>query len=107
MTVAYIGTPHTGFEINIFLTFQIILVTAFGFNEDFVGWGREDSEFVARLYNSGVKRRNLRFGGLGCHIHHPPRSRDSLEQNDRLLAEAIDAKRVRCERGLNLHAPTA
>ena len=27
-----------------------------GFNEDFVGWGREDSEFTARLLHSGIKR---------------------------------------------------
>lgn len=75
-----------------------------GFNEDFVGWGREDSEFAARLLNAGVKRRNLRFAALGCHLHHPPRPRDALERNDALLAGAVeDAKRIRCERGLNLH----
>ena len=27
-----------------------------GFNNDFEGWGREDSEFVARLINNGIKR---------------------------------------------------
>lgn len=74
-----------------------------GFNEDFVGWGREDSEFVTRLFNAGVKRRNLKFAALGCHLHHPPRSRDALERNDATLAQTIDAKAVRCERGLNLH----
>ncbi len=30
-----------------------------GFNEAFVGWGREDNEIAARLYNIGVHRRNL------------------------------------------------
>ena len=28
-----------------------------GFNNEFEGWGREDSEFVVRLINSGVKRK--------------------------------------------------
>lgn len=29
-----------------------------GFNENFIGWGREDSEFVARfLFNKGIFRR--------------------------------------------------
>ena len=74
-----------------------------GFNEDFVGWGREDSELVARLYNAGLRRRNLRFAALCCHIHHPPRSRESLEHNDALLAETTRRRIVRCERGLNLH----
>jgi len=74
-----------------------------GFNEDFVGWGREDSELVARLYNAGLRRKNLRFAALGCHIHHPPRSRKNLELNDKLLAETMRYGTVRCERGLNLH----
>ncbi|MCC8189944.1 MAG: glycosyltransferase family 2 protein [Planctomycetes bacterium] len=74
-----------------------------GFNEDFVGWGREDSEFVTRLINAGLRRRNLRFAGLGCHLYHPPRSRDRLEKNDELLAATVDSGASRCQRGINLH----
>ena len=32
-----------------------------GFNQAFQGWGREDSELVARLYNYGIKRREHPF----------------------------------------------
>ena len=32
-----------------------------GFNEEFVGWGEEDSEFAWRLIKSGVDKVNLRF----------------------------------------------
>lgn len=74
-----------------------------GFNEDFVGWGREDSEFVARLYNSGLRRRILRFAALACHLHHPPRSRERVEQNDDMLRRSLERKAVRCDNGLNLH----
>lgn len=74
-----------------------------GFNEDFVGWGREDSEFVTRLLNAGVRRRNLRFAAAVCHLYHPPRSGDGLAKNDALLAAAVDAGASRCENGLNLH----
>lgn len=74
-----------------------------GFNEDFVGWGREDSEFVTRLFNAGVKRRNVKYAALGCHLYHPPRSRDGLANNDGLLAASIDAGLARCERGVDLH----
>jgi len=28
-----------------------------GFNEDFEGWGREDSELAVRFYNYGLKRK--------------------------------------------------
>ena len=78
-----------------------------GFNEDFVGWGREDSEFVTRLFNAGVKRKNLRFAALGCHLYHPPRSREGLAANDAMLATAIETGATRCERGLNLHEASA
>ena len=74
-----------------------------GFNEDFTGWGREDSEFCSRLFKSGVRRRNLRFAALACHLHHPPRSREGLDKNDALLAESIARDGFRCERGLNQH----
>ena len=74
-----------------------------GFDEGFVGWGREDSDFASRLLNSGVKRRNLRFAGLGCHLHHPPRSRDALAANDAKLSASVDSGLARCESGLNLH----
>ncbi len=74
-----------------------------GFNEDFVGWGREDSEFVTRLFNAGVRRRNVKFAALGCHLHHPPRSREGLAANDGLLAASVDSGAIRCERGVNAH----
>ncbi len=72
-----------------------------GFNEDFVGWGREDSEFAARLMNAGVKRRNIRFAALGCHLWHPPQARGRLADNDMLLAQAIAEKAVRCVNGVD------
>lgn len=72
-----------------------------GFYEGFVGWGREDSEFAARLLNAGVRRRNLRFAALGCHLAHPPRARDRVGDNDRILAETIEQKLIRREPGLD------
>lgn len=78
-----------------------------GFNEDFVGWGREDSEFANRLIKADVRRRDLVFAGLTCHLHHPPRSREKLERNDELLAEAVANDSFRCDRGLDLHMKNA
>jgi len=49
-----------------------------GFNNDFIGWGREDTEFVVRLFNSGVKRRNLKFCAIQFHLWHPLNDRKSL-----------------------------
>ena len=49
-----------------------------GFNEDLVGWGRDDSEFAARLINIGLKRLTLKFRANAYHLFHPICSRESL-----------------------------
>jgi glycosyltransferase involved in cell wall biosynthesis len=59
-----------------------------GFDERFVGWGREDSDFVARMTLAGVRRRKLKFGGIVYHLWHPERPRDALTVNDELLEHA-------------------
>ncbi len=74
-----------------------------GFDEDFFGWGREDSEFAARLLNSGILRRNLRHAALTCHLDHPPRPRDRLAGNDALLEETIREKLIFRPHGLDKH----
>lgn len=77
-----------------------------GFNEDFEGWGREDSEFVVRLLNYGVKRQDLRFGGVAYHVYHHENTRHNLTKNDQLLADAINNHISFCQNGLANH-PTA
>lgn len=72
-----------------------------GFNEDFVGWGREDSEFAVRLMNSGVRRRNLKFLATAYHLHHTICSRAHLPANDDILARAIADKLIRCGNGID------
>lgn len=74
-----------------------------GFNEDFVGWGREDSEFTARMLHSGIRRQNLKFKALAYHLYHKNNSRNHLEENDIILANTIKNKLTWCENGLNLH----
>jgi len=56
-----------------------------GFNGDFIGWGREDSEFVVRLLNSGVHRQNIKFNCIAYHIWHSENTRESLKVNDETL----------------------
>ncbi len=72
-----------------------------GFNEDFVGWGREDSEFAVRLVNSGILRRNVRFSALACHLGHRENPRQSLADNDRILEQAIAGKLTTCQNGID------
>ncbi len=74
-----------------------------GFNEDFIGWGREDSEFTARLLNYGLMRRSVKFNALAYHLYHPRHDRSHLPENDRLLKEAIEQKKVWCDKGVNAY----
>ncbi|ENQ6618974.1 glycosyltransferase [Campylobacter lari] len=65
-----------------------------GFNEKFIGWGREDSEFVARfLFNDGVFKR-LKFNALAYHIYHEENSKNMLEINHQIYLETIKNKKV-------------
>ena len=80
------------------------LVLVNGFNEAFVGWGREDNEIAARLYNVGVRRRNLKFQALAIHLHHPPRHPQGTNPNDAILHQAIERCETWCRLGLDRHA---
>ena len=75
-----------------------------GFNEDFVGWGLEDNEFVVRLRNAGVMRKRLGFTALCCHLDHPFWSRAQGSANFLLLQKTIAEGRIHCENGLDSHA---
>lgn len=77
------------------------LVRVNGYNEAFVGWGREDSELSLRLMNSGVRRIDVRGWAICYHLWHPPVARDGLATNDRLLSDAIAASAKTCDLGLS------
>ena len=71
-----------------------------GYNEDIEGWGREDSEFVARLVNNGLYKRNLRFGGIQFHIYHKEYDRELLHQNDNILDNTLSHHALYCSNGI-------
>ena len=72
-----------------------------GFNEDFHGWGKEDSELAVRFYKYGLRRKDLRFQGACYHLYHAPYSRERLERNLALLAEAEKNPAYRCVKGVD------
>ncbi len=76
------------------------LIKINGFNEDFVGWGREDSELAVRMENLGIKRRHVKFAAFGYHLHHPGSSRNRLPINDAILLKTMQEKLKRCENGI-------
>ena len=72
-----------------------------GFNNDFEGWGREDSEFIVRLLNSGINRKNIRFNAIQFHLWHKENIRDCLEKNNEILQDAIDNESKWCYSGID------
>tara|TARA_B110000008_G_C16936624_1_gene550832 strand:- start:450 stop:1247 length:798 start_codon:yes stop_codon:yes gene_type:complete len=71
-----------------------------GFNNKFEGWGREDSEFIVRMINSGINRKNVRFNAIQFHLWHNENTRASLERNDAILNDAIKKQLTWCENGI-------
>jgi glycosyltransferase involved in cell wall biosynthesis len=82
------------------------LVRVNGFDERMVGWGREDNEIAARLYNVGLARRNVKFMALATHLYHPVRHPPGATGNDALLQETVAQRRTWCEHGLSQHLPS-
>jgi len=72
-----------------------------GFNNEFEGWGREDSEFIVRLMNSGISRKTIRFNAIQFHLWHQENIRTSLERNDALLQSSINNNMKWCDNGID------
>ena len=71
-----------------------------GYNEEIEGWGREDSEFIARLINNNLSKLNMRLGGVQFHIYHKEYDRTLLNKNDSILKTTIENKTIACENGI-------
>jgi predicted glycosyltransferase involved in capsule biosynthesis len=72
-----------------------------GYNEDFEGWGREDSDLVIRMSNNGVLSKRLKFCAIVFHIFHPLKTRDNFERNDAIQNQTILNKTTFIDKGVN------
>lgn len=72
-----------------------------GYNEEFNGWGREDSELIIRMMNNGVRGRRLRYRGIVYHIWHQVKDQSRFEINDDLQQKAIADRNKWCENGID------
>lgn len=60
-----------------------------GYNEAFTGWGKEDNDIAARLINSGVKLRMLKFSGVVFHLWHKEADKNKVSTNETLFQESL------------------
>jgi hypothetical protein len=56
-----------------------------GFDADYNGWGREDSDLLVRLLHAGVRRKDGNFATGVLHLWHPAADRSALPDNDQKL----------------------
>lgn len=77
------------------------LLSVNGYDESFVGWGREDNDIAIRLINSGVRKRFLKFGAVCYHLHHTIFNRDLDAENIKKMTQAISQKLTFVEKGLS------
>lgn len=77
------------------------LDTVDGFDADYSGWGKEDSDIIARLLHAGVKRKDGVFATGVIHLWHPEADRSALPENERKLAQVLAGDNVRPKRGLS------
>lgn len=76
------------------------LIAVNGYDECFVGWGREDSELAARLIHSGVGRRNFKYGAVAHHLWHPDSAARASDESEARYWSTIRGRRRWCDRGL-------
>ncbi|OUS02780.1 glycosyl transferase [Flavobacteriales bacterium 33_180_T64] len=72
-----------------------------GYNEDFEGWGREDSELGRRFYNYGLLNRRLKNIAIVYHIYHYEKPKDKLDENHQMEVDAVKNKTVWCNHGID------
>lgn len=81
--------------------FKKDLLTVNGFNQQFKGWGREDSEIVLRMFKYGIKRKEHPFRAVCYHLWHEENKRDTLAANDQILENAFRSNSYFCSNGIN------
>ena len=78
-----------------------------GFDADYRGWGKEDSDIIVRLLHAGVKRKDGAFATGVVHLWHAAADRGALPENERKLSAVVAGDRIRAQRGLSALQPAA
>ena len=82
-----------------FSLFKEDVIKVNGFNEEITTWGREDSEFVQRLFNIGVRKQHLKFSGIQYHLYHKERIPNKI--NNKILQATIKNNATWCSLGID------
>jgi glycosyltransferase involved in cell wall biosynthesis len=78
-----------------------------GFDAEYAGWGKEDSDLAVRLLRAGVCRKDGRFATGVIHLWHAQADRAALADNEGRLAGVLETGEVRARKGLSALARCA
>ncbi len=77
-----------------------------GFDETFVGWGLEDTDYLLRILQSGTKKRFIKFGAIQYHQYHKERPFTRVEERKKLIEDVQSGVRPNyCQNGLSQDLP--
>ena len=77
------------------------LIAVNGFEEEYEGWGLEDSDLVVRLIKNGVKHKSARRATPTLHLWHEENDRSNLVQNEEKFKTVLNSSRVMPSVGLH------
>ncbi|MGL4909186.1 MAG: glycosyltransferase family 2 protein [Bacteroidales bacterium] len=72
-----------------------------GFDENYEGWGREDSDFMMRMMNSGIVVRKLKYCALAYHLWHEEASRSHFNENHVFLEQVLLNNTIKTMNGID------
>jgi glycosyltransferase involved in cell wall biosynthesis len=72
-----------------------------GFDADYSGWGKEDSDIIVRLLHAGLRRKDGTFATGVLHLWHREADRSQLSKNELKLAGVAAGDRIRAQQGLS------
>lgn len=71
-----------------------------GLDENFTGWGFEDSDLVIRLQRKGIKKKFGKYAVEVLHLWHPSQDRSRVEANAKRLQKTLECSQVRADKGI-------
>lgn len=71
-----------------------------GFDEDFEGWGFEDSDCVIRLQRANIYHKSGKFSVPVLHLWHPEAERDKANENAKRLEHTQHSSAIQAFRGV-------
>jgi glycosyltransferase involved in cell wall biosynthesis len=71
-----------------------------GYCVEMTGWGFEDWELSARLINSGLGKKRIKFGAILFHQYHELHEKSGININEELYNITIREKLIICKNGI-------